>query len=218
MNCDKRARLHDDSTGQNLVMANLVAGQIGNLAPASCEPIIAELKEILHVASDEIRTLSYLLHPPVLEGDGLSMALQSYLEGFSKRTGIHVDMELSANPGSMHSDVELVLFRVIQEALTNIWRHSGSKTARIRFMRQIRANRPQISLSIEDSGIGIPDDIRKSTMSRSNIRQQTPSGLGLIGMRERLHQVGGQLEIYSEPGKTVILAIVPLNQKNLWEV
>jgi signal transduction histidine kinase len=85
-------------------------------------------------------------------------------------------------------------------------------------MRQIRANRPQISLSIEDSGIGIPDDIRKSTMSRSNIRQQTPSGLGLIGMRERLHQVGGQLEIYSEPGKTVILAIVPLNQKNLWEV
>jgi len=212
------ARELHDSTGQNLVMANLVAGQIGNLAPASCEPIIAELKEILHVASDEIRTLSYLLHPPVLEGDGLSMALQSYLEGFSKRTGIHVDMELSANPGSMHSDVELVLFRVIQEALTNIWRHSGSKTARIRFMRQIRANRPQISLSIEDSGIGIPDDIRKSTMSRSNIRQQTPSGLGLIGMRERLHQVGGQLEIYSEPGKTVILAIVPLNQKNLWEV
>jgi signal transduction histidine kinase len=114
----------------------------------------------------------------------------------------------------MHSDVEVVLFRVIQEALTNIWRHSGSKTARIRFMRQIPASRPQISLSIEDYGIGISADIRKSTMSRSNNGQQTPSGLGLIGMRERLHQIGGQLEIYSETGKTVILAIVPLNQEN----
>jgi signal transduction histidine kinase len=208
------ARELHDSTGQNLVMANLVAGQIGNLAPSSCEPIISELKAILHMASDEIRTLSYVLHPPILESGGLSIALQSYLHGFSTRTGIHVDMELSPNPGSMHSDVELVLFRVIQEALTNIWRHSGSKTARIRFMRQILANRPRISLSIEDSGIGISDDIRKSIMSRSNDGQQTPSGLGLIGMRERLHQIGGQLEIYSETGKTVISAIVPLDQKN----
>jgi signal transduction histidine kinase len=212
------ARDLHDSTGQNLVMANLMAGQIGNLAPSSCEPVIAELKEILQVAIDEVRTLSYLLHPPVLEGGGLSMALQSYLEGFSKRTGIRVDMELSPSPGTMHSDVELVLFRVIQEALTNIWRHSGSKTARIQFMRQIPANRHQIALSIEDSGIGIPNDIRRSTMSRSNNGQQTPSGLGLIGMRERLHQIGGQLEIHSETGKTVILAIVPSNQKYPLEV
>jgi signal transduction histidine kinase len=119
----------------------------------------------------------------------------------------------------MRSGVELVLFRVIQEALTNIWRHSGSKTARIRFMRKIPSNRPQIALSIEDSGIGMSDDIRRSTMSRSNNGQQTPSGLGLIGMRERLHRIGGQLEIYSETGKTVILAIVPLEpEKSLGSV
>src|SRR5262249_43456816 len=115
------ARELHDSTGQNLVLANLMAGQVQSLAPPSAGPMIEELKDILQGTISEIRPVSYLLHPPLLDGAGLGVALQSYLEGFSKRTAITVDLELSPNLGRMSSDVELVLFRVIQEALTNIW-------------------------------------------------------------------------------------------------
>jgi len=113
----------------------------------------------------------------------------------------------------MSPDVELVLFRVVQEALTNIWRHSGSRTAEIQLVRQVSNAGFQIILSIEDSGKGIPNSIRLSTLSERNSGVQAPSGLGLVGMRERLHQIGGQLEIDSEAGKTVIRAIVSLNRE-----
>src|SRR5262249_35827407 len=143
-----------------------------------CEPVIAELKDILQGTITEIRTVSYLLHPPLLDGSGLGMALQSYLQGFSQRTGINADLELSPDLGRMSPDIELVLFRVIQEGLTNIWRHSGSRTARVQVVREVSDDRPQITLNIEDAGKGIPDNIL-STLSRSNTRQQAPSGLGL---------------------------------------
>jgi signal transduction histidine kinase len=207
------ARELHDSTGQNLVLASLVAGRIQNAAPSS-GPAIAELKDILQAAIMEIRTVSYVLHPPLLEAGGLSVALRSYLQGFSKRTGINVDLDLPPNLGRLPSNVELVLFRVIQEALTNIWRHSGSKSARIQLMRKVSNMGSQITLSIEDAGIGIPNNIRMSTLSLSSeSRQQTPSGLGLAGMRERLHQIGGRLEIDSTTGKTVIRTIVPLHEE-----
>jgi signal transduction histidine kinase len=208
------ARELHDSTGQNLVLANLMADQIKSAAPPSCSPAVAELKNILQSAVTEIRTISYLLHPPLLDEGGLTVALASYLDGFSKRTGINVDLSLSSNLGRMASEVELVLFRVIQEALTNIWRHSGSRTARIELMRYIADNRPQIRLSIEDEGKGIPNVIRLSTLSKTN-SEQAPPGLGLIGMRERLHQIGGRLEIDSAGGKTVIRAVVSLNDAAL---
>jgi signal transduction histidine kinase len=207
------ARELHDSTGQNLVMANLMAGQVESLAPSSCRPAIAELKDILQGIIAEIRTVSYLLHPPLLDVGGLSVALQSYVDGFSKRTGISVDLKLSPNLGRMATDVELVLFRVIQEALTNIWRHSGSRTARIGLLREVSDDGPRIALSIEDAGKGIPTKIRQSTLSRSSSKHQVSSGLGLIAMRERLHQIGGQLEIHSTAGKTVITASVMLNKE-----
>src|SRR4030095_13586176 len=158
------ARELHDSTGQNLVLASLVAGRIQNAAPSS-GPAIAELKDILHAAIMEIRTVSYVLHPPLLEAGGLSVALRSYLQGFSKRTGINVDLDLPPNLGRLPSNVELVLFRFIQDALTNIWRHSGSKSARIQLMRKVSNMGSQITLSIEDAGIGIPNNIRMSTLS-----------------------------------------------------
>ena len=207
------ARELHDSTGQNLVMANLMAGQVQTLAPPSCAPAIRELKDILQGTISEIRTVSYLLHPPLLDAGGLSMALRTYLDGFSKRTAIKVDLELSPNLGRLSSDVELVLFRVVQEALTNIWRHSGSSTARVQLLREVSDSGGQVKLSIEDAGKGIPSNVRLSTLSKINSKQQTPSGLGLIGMRERLHQIGGRLEIDSTAGKTVIRAIVTLNQE-----
>jgi signal transduction histidine kinase len=209
------ARDLHDSTGQNLVMAYLLAGQVQNQVPSSCGPVLAELQETIQGAITEIRTVSYLLHPPILEGSGLGLSLRPYLQGFSKRAGINVDFELSPDFGHLPSDVELVLFRVIQEALTNIWRHSGSSTATIRLLRQRSKGsraRSQITLSIEDAGKGIPPEIRRSTLSTSNSAQRASLGLGLIGMRERLHQVGGRLEIESIAGKTVIRAIVPLTE------
>jgi signal transduction histidine kinase len=205
------ARELHDSTGQNLVMASLMARQVQSQIPPDCEPVMTELKNTLQNAIAEIRTVSYLLHPPALEAGGLGVALQSYVQGFSSRTGIHVDLELGPDLGRMRSDVELVLFRVVQEALTNIWRHSGSTTARIYMSRQFRNGGDQIALSIEDVGKGIPNDIRRSTLSPTKAGHQVPSGLGLIGMRERLNQVGGQLEIDSMTGKTVIRATVRLH-------
>ena len=203
------ARELHDSTGQSLVMAYLIAGDVQRQAPPSCGPVIAELQNTIQGAITEVRTVSYLLHPPILEGSGLGMALESYLQGFSKRTGIHVDFELSPNFGRVSANVELVLFRVIQEGLTNIWRHSGSSRATIQLARQASNGQSQITLIIEDAGKGIPPEIRRSILSTGNDRQPTSSGLGLIGMRERLHQVGGRLEIESATGKTVIRAVVP---------
>jgi signal transduction histidine kinase len=205
------ARELHDSTGQNLVLANFMAGRVQGLAPESCGPVIGELKDILQGAITEIRTVSYLLHPPLLDEGGLSMALRSFIHGFSTRTAIPVDLELSPELGRLPPDIELVLFRVIQEALTNIWRHSGSKTARIQLVRQMSDDRTEVTLSIEDSGKGIPKNIRLSALARGNNRPQSSSGLGLFGMRERLHQIGGRLEIESTTGKTVIRAKVTLS-------
>jgi signal transduction histidine kinase len=199
--------LHD-TTGQNLALANLVTNEIQKLAPPTCTPLLAELKGILESAVAEIRTVSYLLHPPLLDLGGLRLALPSYLQGFSKRTGINVDLKMSPDLARVSSNVELVVFRVIQEALTNVWRHSGSATARIQLEQQVSGGRSQIKLSIEDTGKGIPNDILRSWLSIDNSKRRFPSGLGLMGMRERLHQIGGQLEIDSTAGKTVIRAIV----------
>src|SRR5262249_2307125 len=180
--------LHD-STGQNLALANLMTNQVQKLAPPSCTPLLAELKGVLEGAVTAIRTVSYLLHPPLLDLGGLRLALQSYLQGFSKRTGIHVDLAISPDLGRISSNVELVLFRVIQEALTNVWRHSGSATARVQLEQQISGGRSQIKLSIEDMGKGIPNDIQTSSLSRNISKRRFTSGLGLTGMRERLHQI-----------------------------
>src|SRR5262249_4887042 len=158
------------------------------LAPPSCTPLLGELKGVLEGAVAEIRTVSYLLHPPLLDLGGLRLALQSYLQGFSRRTGIHVDLEMSPAIGRIAPNVELVLFRVIQEALTNVWRHSGSATARIQLEQQISGGRSQIKLSIEDMGKGIPNNIHPSWLS-SDSKRPLASGLGLMGMRERLHQI-----------------------------
>jgi len=193
----------------------LLADQVKNSVPASCAPAIAELQNTLQGAITEIRTVSYLLHPPILDGSGLGMALQSYLHGFSKRTGINVQLELSPDFGRISSDVELAVFRVIQEALTNIWRHSGSSTATVQLLREASNAGSQVTLSIEDVGKGIPPEISRSILSKHDRGQHASPGLGLIGMRERLHQIGGRLEIESTTGRTQIRAIVPLTERSM---
>ena len=202
------ARELHDSTGQNLTAASLLVSRLHGTTPQSNAPILAELGEILRQSMIEIRTVSYLLHPPLLDGIGLDIALRTYLNGFSQRTGIKVDLDLPPEIKRMSSSVELVLFRVIQEALTNVWRHSGSTTAQIRLVQQISAAGDRVTLSIEDFGKGMPNNIRVSTLSKARPQQSPSTGLGLVGMRERLHQVGGSLEIDSASGGTIIRAIV----------
>jgi signal transduction histidine kinase len=206
------ARELHDSTGQNLVVASLMADQVQSMAPPSCGPVIHELNEVLQRSLLEIRTVSYLLHPPLLDDEGLSVALGSYVNGFSKRTGLHVDLHVSPSLERLPAEVELVLFRVVQEALTNVWRHSGSATAKIRLTHQTSHSGRQVTLTIEDAGKGMPDKTR-STLSRRKMENHVSSGLGMAGMRERLHQIGGRLEIDSSIGKTVIRAIVVVNQE-----
>jgi signal transduction histidine kinase len=203
------ARELHDSTGQNLAVAGLTLSRIKDMVPESCSSAIAELNEIIRQSMVEIRTVSYLLHPPMLDGIGFDIALRAYVGGFSKRTGIRVELSLPPMTERMPSSVELVLFRVIQEALTNVWRHSGSQTARIELSQDGGNRDPQVTLCIEDFGKGIPYRIRATTLSST--RRPVPVGLGLVSMRERLHQIGGALEIDSASGKTVIRAIVKLN-------
>ena len=209
------ARELHDSTGQNLTAAGLLVSRLQTMTPESSRPLVAELDEILRESMVEIRTISYLLHPPLLDGIGLEMAIRTYLEGFSKRTGIKVEIDMPQDTGRMPSAVELVLFRVIQEALTNVWRHSGSATARIELAQNPSTDGDQVMLSIEDFGKGIPRSVRMSTLAGTKIKHNTSMGLGLVGMRERLHQIGGSLDINSSKGRTVIRAIVRLSPKDL---
>jgi signal transduction histidine kinase len=213
---DERRRLArelHDSTGQNLVVAGLLLTRLKSIAPPSCEATIAELDEVLRQSTVEVRSLSYLLHPPLLDGIGFDMALRAYLDGFSQRTGIKVDLDMSSDTERLSPSAERVLFRVIQEALTNVWRHSGSASARIRLATTGSGEGQHMTLSIEDFGKGIPDNIRRSTLSPT--KHDAPLGIGLVGMRERLHQIGGSLEIESTTGKTVIRAIVKVNPTDI---
>jgi signal transduction histidine kinase len=200
------ARELHDSTGQNLVVGDLLLDRIQKTDPQTSQPLFEDLHKILRQSMIEIRTLSYLLHPTLLDRMGLDIALRAYLDGFSRRTGIQVDLQLPADSTALPRAVELVLFRVIQESLSNVWRHSGSQTARVQLAHEPSPEGRRMTLSIEDFGKGIPSHIRESTLSGHC--HNLPVGLGLVGMRERLQQIGGKLEIDSTMGSTVIRAIV----------
>jgi signal transduction histidine kinase len=143
--------------------------------------------------------MSYLLHPPLLDEIGLGSALQWYLGGFSDRSNISVSLDMTPDLGKLPRDVELSLFRIVQECLTNIHRHSGSSTARVRLHRA----HGEIILEVKDEGKGIPPDLRQKISSGEGY------GLGMRGIRERLRQFGGRLELQSDDSGTVVLAALP---------
>ncbi len=209
---DERRRiardLHD-STGQNLIAATLIADRVERALPQSARADFHQLGDMLQQSIREIRTVSYLLHPPLLDEAGLVLAVRNYVEGFSKRSGVAVDLDLPSDLERMSAEAELALFRVVQEALTNVSRHSGSATARIRVAQESVARRAAVVLTVEDEGSGIPHlvGIRRS---RVEARPGAGAGVGLASMRERLEQVGGWLDIESTIGRTVITATVPV--------
>jgi len=152
----------------------------------------------------EMRTLSYLLHPPLLDEIGLAPALRWYVNGFTSRSGIDVSLQISPEVGRLPSDIETALFRVIQESLGNVHRHSGSKTAVIK----LRRRRGEVVLTISDSGAGIG-----TTASGKAGEEIRSLGVGIAGMSARLRQFGGKLDVRSSDRGTTVRAVVPHDQK-----
>jgi two-component system CheB/CheR fusion protein len=199
------ARELHDSTGQKLVAMKMnletVAKQGG--IPSTAKKMLAESSTLLDEATQEIRTLAQLLHPPLLDEAGLSSAIQWLVDGFSSRSGIAVDLVLPPQLQRLPQYFELALFRVVQESLINIHRHSGAKKAKI----ELTQNKETLTLQVSDNGKGLPagdGDGKKPTL-----------GVGIRGMRERLAQLGGKLEVRSNNNKGAsIKAVIPLQKAN----
>ena len=206
------ARDLHDSTGQNLIAATLLLGRIEDALPASAKPDARQLEEALQQSIREVRTVSYLLHPPLLDEAGLGPALRCYVDGYSERSGIAVDLEVAPSAERLPPDAELVLFRLVQEALTNVSRHSHSPTARIRLAREKASNGRNIVLTVEDAGRGMSPINNVRAFIGRKIGSARP-GVGLASMRERLDQIGGRLEIDSAVGRTVVRAIIPIRDE-----
>jgi two-component system, NarL family, sensor kinase len=162
---------------------------------------LTEARKVLKEMSREIRTLSYLLHPPLLDELGLVSAVKEYAEGFSERSGIKLELDIQAGFGRLPQEAETALFRIVQESLSNIQRHSGTKTAKI----ELRGNSSRVNLEISDRGRGM----EKNTIERGN-GSGTRLGVGILGMRERMTQLGGRLEIESSSSGTTVRVTIPV--------
>ena len=187
------ARELHDSVGQTLAALSMnlstVRAEIDKLKQTA--NTVADSAALVDDMSKDIRTISYLLHPPLLDEAGLSSALRWYIQGFAERSRIKVDLDMPPDFGRLSRELETAIFRVVQECLTNIHRHSGSPTAKVR----IAQNDGRVRILVEDKGKGIPAE------KRSQIASSGTPGVGVRGMRERLRQLGGDMEIDSEAGK-----------------
>lgn len=196
------ARELHDSSGQIVaaLQMNLVPMQATaqRKSPELAEGIRQSL-ELIDQLSKELRTVSYLLHPPLLDELGLPSALRWYVDGFAERSKVEVDLELPSDLGRLPADMETTIFRIIQESLTNIHRHSGSKKASIRLIRSSH----DICLEVKDFGSGMP---RHRTNGSS---RQKASGVGIQGMRERVRQLSGTFHIESSESGTTVTARFP---------
>ena len=200
------ARELHDTTAQSLaaIAVNLVrVEKLSQGIPTKATALIADSAALADQCSREIRTLSYLLHPPMLEEAGLSAALSWYANGFSQRSGVQVTVDVPAME-RLANDLEMTLFRIVQESLTNISRHSGSKTASIRIQR----NRGEVLLEIKDEGKGIPPE--KLERVNGNV---FGLGVGVAGIWERVRQLGGDLEINSNSRGTIVSVVLPLPEE-----
>jgi signal transduction histidine kinase len=195
------ARELHDSAGQLITVLGMnVAGMAKH---AERNPLLGEIVEdtqnLVQQLSREIRTTSYLLHPPLLDENGLSQAIHWYMQGLAERTDMDIELSIPENFGRLPADLELTIFRIVQEGLTNIHRHSGSKTATIRLSRSADS----VLLKIEDHGKGI------SPEKLVAIRAQR-TGVGITGMRERVRHLKGVMDIQSNGTGATISVTFPL--------
>jgi len=165
---------------------------------------ITDVKELVERSLSEIRTISHLLHPPLLDEIGLVSALSWYATGFADRSGIRVELDIPEHLDRLPSEIETAIFRVIQQALANIHRHAGSKVARI----IMKADAEQVFVEICDEGQGIAANILEGLTSGTQLR-----GVGIAGMRERITNMGGAFRIKSNENGTTIEINLPLPQE-----
>lgn len=197
------ARDLHDSLGQYLaaVKMNLECLPVANDEQSK---IAADCSEILNRCLAETRTISHLLHPPLLDDAGLASAAGWYVDEFSRRSGVAVSFEVIPERRRLEAEIEIALFRVIQEALTNVHRHSGASSVEIR----VNLEEKRVRLEIRDNGQGIPQE------KLSRLAEGTPqTGVGLAGMRERLRELNGSMEIQSNASGTTLIVVTPLPSK-----
>ena len=205
---DERRRiargLHD-SLGQYLtaLKMNLDVFQTSNDNKAK---LASDCSEIVDKCLSETRTISHLLHPPLLDEAGFDSAARWYVDGFSQRSGIKVNLNLPPTLGRMHRDVEVALFRAVQEGLTNVHRHSGGSAVDV----CLSLNAKQLQLEIKDDGRGIPQK-----RLRSIIQGAGEAGVGVAGIRERMRELGGSLEIRSDRAGTTVVVCIPVERTTI---
>jgi len=200
------ARELHDSMGQDFVALATMLGQLRSSMPVAerkLRRLLSKCRDLADKCIGEVRTLSYLLHPPMLEQAGLGDAIRGYVKGFTQRSGIHVELELSPCVGRMPQDVELALFRIVQEALTNIHRHSGSQQAKIRIHRN-----SNLTLEISDLGRG-----PSPSVPRGKGDTRFEFGVGIRSMQERMKLIGGRLEVVSSTHGTTVRGAISLPEE-----
>jgi signal transduction histidine kinase len=197
------AREMHDSVGQLVAAISMNLGAVrkqSDRLDEKCAKALAEAVVLIEEIDRQIRTISHLLHPPMLDEAGLGSALGWYVDEFSERSKISVDLSIPSDFGRLPNDMEIAIFRIVQECLTNIHRHSGSARATISMV----AEDSQIVVTVQDKGKGIP--LKRQQELNSTDR----TGVGFRGMRERVRQLGGSLKIQSDTNGTVIFATLPV--------
>jgi two-component system, NarL family, sensor kinase len=200
------ARELHDSAGQLLAALTISLDQGIDEARHSAPHLISRLDEVQRLAHQllrEVRTASYLLHPPLLDEAGLSSALSWYVQGVIDRSGIQVELEIDRTFERLPSGIELAIFRLVQECLTNVHRHSSSKTAYICVARE----RAGVRVEVRDQGKGMSPD-------RLSQIQSKHSGVGIMSIRERVRELNGEMNIESGVTGTTITATIPIPQED----
>ncbi|MGA9529168.1 MAG: PAS domain S-box protein [Terriglobales bacterium] len=195
------ARELHDSAGQLLAALEMELGLVSQFQP-EMSPLAAKhlagAIQTAGAATKEVRTMSYLLHPPLLDEMGLAGALEWYVQGLRERSGLEIELNLLGDVGRLGFEIELVIFRIVQECLTNVHRHSGSKSAAIELVRK----NGNVTFAVKDAGNGMPAEQLKAI--------QRGTGLGLRGMRERVRQLNGEIDIQSNASGTVVTVTFPV--------
>ncbi len=198
----KIARELHDSTGQDLAAVRLNLSRLSRATlPAELEPILPETLNLVDRMIAEIRTLSHLLHPPLLDELGLTSAVETYIDGFSMRSGIDVRFVSTSEMIRLAPELETTIFRIVQEALSNVHRHSGATECRV----CLGLEDDRILLEIRDYGKGLPAETAAALKKRGAV-----PGVGLAGMQERARQLGGELSVESGSDGCAIKAAFPV--------
>jgi signal transduction histidine kinase len=201
------ARELHDTTGQTLAALKICLASVERIGAdvAGLRPLLDDLNALTDEASSQIRTTSYLLHPPLLDEVGFTVAAQYFVEGFAKRANIELECDVQQAAECLSKDSELVLFRVLQESLTNVHRHSGASAASVK----VRVDSNQLHLEVRDNGHGIDKErLRQFREAHADV------GVGLPGMRERVRQLGGRFEINSDKTGTTLNVYLPVSNSS----